>query len=326
MKEGAGAILTRTQAEKISKDSINKILGFDHKLEEDRKWRSSGVLKRSAYERSSELRILSEEMAERCIDETINKGEGAKELERRISWSIDLIRNLQVMGRSRTEHEAFEKRTISPDNIGNNLIGGIVWTRKDTRNSYAQGTNSEDFFETPADYINRYLKDYLENPWSSHPKIDWIFLDMLLTSETCLFFEEMKKWYIPGPKDDLGMNKFYYKYEGNLEKMNSDSEVIIRSIFSAIFHLVFLPVVIPHKIIQWLWLNKSNPNDSDHYLKLRLLMMDTLNTMKGPIVNPSRVKESMSKASDEGVFWNTGAWALIDHVIQRNPAVWIVDP
>jgi hypothetical protein len=66
------------------------------------------------------------------------------------------------------------------------------------------------------------LMGYLERAWARHATIDWIFLDMLLTREACLFGEEVKMRMLPGPKTVLGFHPFYFKYSGNLQKMQSD--------------------------------------------------------------------------------------------------------
>ena len=48
--------------------------------------------------------------------------------------------------------------------------------------------------------------------------------------------------------------------------------------------------------------------------------------LRGPVVNPSRVREAMVRSAEHGAEWGTLTWSLIDRVISIDPAVWIIWP
>jgi hypothetical protein len=43
--------------------------------------------------------ILADDMAARCVAETLRNGEGAWELDQRLNWAMRLIKSLQFLGR-----------------------------------------------------------------------------------------------------------------------------------------------------------------------------------------------------------------------------------
>jgi hypothetical protein len=50
-------------------------------------------------------------------------------------------------------------------------------------------------------------------------------------------------------------------------------------------------------------------------------MVDVWYALEGPVINPTIVREKMSKAADLGAAWDNSAFALIDRVIAVDPHV-----
>ncbi len=55
-------------------------------------------------------------------------------------------------------------------------------------------------------------------------------------------------------------------------------------------------------------------------------MYEVWRRLEPPVINPGRVREAMSKASDKGAVWGAATWSLVDRVIAIDPAVWLPFP
>lgn len=305
----------------------------------------------------TQLGLLAGELAARCVDETMRCGDGVYGLRARLKWAFEFLREIQTVGRSRKLDQAYLKEEEEKTDTEKRLQSQgewFVWERKDAQRSFQEGTNSTEYFDQDIDWIVSLFRTYLERSWARLPSLDFIFLDMMLTRETCVYAEEYKKRFMPGNKI-FGANAAYFKHDGDLLAMRYDMGGLFSFLLSRVFWYFLLPVGLVglafnskyetaglvigaiylltisvwvfSAVITWVAVKaglREKPRDKPYYLLM--LMFDTLHTLDGPVINPTRVREAMSKAANEGVVWSEAAWALIDRVIQFDPAVWMTQP
>jgi hypothetical protein len=76
----------------------------------------------------------------------------------------------------------------------------IVWRRHDPKESFSEGLSSQHYVNFVKDSLVSAIADYFSRPWLRHAVLDWIFLDMTITRELCLYGEALKERWLPGPK------------------------------------------------------------------------------------------------------------------------------
>ena len=54
-------------------------------------------------------------------------------------------------------------------------------------------------------------------------------------------------------------------------------------------------------------------------------MYQVWQSIEGPVINPTILREQMQKTTKEGAIWNALQWVLIDKIIKHDPAMWIVE-
>jgi len=95
-------------------------------------------------------------------------------------------------------------------------------------------------------------------------------------------------------------------------------------------YLLLISIFFAVKLARWLLRGfRKLRRVPDDRLKPFLLwdkMYAVWRSLEGPVVNPSMVREEMMKSRDEGAVWPVPAWALIERVIQIDPAVWVTQP
>jgi hypothetical protein len=126
--------------------------------------------------------------------------------------------------------------------------------------------------------------------------LDWILVDMRVSRELCDLGEAVKQRLAPRKREKLlnvHHRYFYHRYfvtKGESTTITGKPDPRLGP-----FHL---------------W-------DQMYEVWLRL---------RGPVVNPSRVREAMVRSAEDGAEWGTLTWSLIDRVISIDPAVWIIWP
>ncbi|MGM4965764.1 hypothetical protein AB7714_19870 [Tardiphaga sp. 1201_B9_N1_1] len=258
--------------------------------------------------RGGQFEALLTELAKQCVAETLRVGDGELELDSRITTAYNILYELQSFGfPNALEKYRWEVESKVPDALRKPLKSAMasVWRRRDPGRSLKEGFESDHYFAgTPSD-LHAQLGAYMALPWLQHPSVDWLFLDMMVTRELSAFAEEIKKQWFPGRKDSLGHHAKYWQAKGATEKMAATG---LSRLFapSREFNNPKSPISITMNTWQ--------------------AMYEVWRLLTGPVLNPSLVREEMTKSKELGARWDVPSWALIDRVINSDRAVWLVGP
>jgi hypothetical protein len=245
------------------------------------------------------------DLSAQCVAETLRTSEGKIELETRLSRAYDVLYELQSFGFP----NAIEKyRWVGEEKIPEELRKPLktamasVWRRRDPDRSFKEGFECEHYFYGTPSELHENLSAYLALPWLRHPSVDWLFLDMMVTQEIAAFGEEVKKQCFPGRKDAMGVHVKYWTARGATSKM------VATGLFG------------PSREF-------SDPKSPiSRALNIWQSMFEVWRCLAGPVINPTMVRDEMTKSKSLGAVWDVPSWALIERVIEFDRAVWLVGP
>jgi hypothetical protein len=309
----------------------------------------------------SQLRWLMQQLAVRCVAETLRQGDGEKELEERLWDAYRILHSLQTTAMREDLREKMWGGKSKLTDAGWEKIEEAkhqVWRRHDPKRAFREGLLSDHAAHgIDREVLAGQAANYLSRPWLQHPTLDWILLDVMLSRETIAFGEHLKDQVMPFPKDDIGLNRRYIDAKGNLEKMREFrwGEFGLRLWIRTFWCLIAPILVIGGSLffgagdLAWRltkgWLtvvaiylgwrviqsiargiglgHKVDP--SAKAMKLWDEMVHACETLQGPVINPTMVRAAMHKARDAGAVWDMAAFSLIDSIVARDAAVWVVD-
>jgi hypothetical protein len=322
-------------------------------------WVESHVEAPVKYRGWNQFRWLLDQLAACCLSECLKNEEDTEQLYERLSKTHDILWNVWHAGAPEIATRWW-KENEKPSEAEQKIIDKArvtVWKRRDPKRSFEEGFESEHYTAFNQSDFHATVADYLQERWLRHPVLDWVMVDMMVSRELSAFGEELKKTFMPGPRDDLffGVHARYYKTNGDLQKMKMpDWESIWTKAFWAIgapagaiygaFHFGYeglgasLLGLYAATIAGWVGLKvlrfiirvgyaivgKTHPRAKPFLLWDQMYQVWKL--LEPPIVNATLVREMMVKTRDQGAVWDSPVWSIIDRVIQHDPAVWVVQP
>jgi hypothetical protein len=326
-----------------------------------REWVDSRLEPTRDYWAFSQANWLLEQLAAKCIAETLREGGDELALQDRLAFVYDLLRSVRLNAQRRNVHELTYKDRRDLDENERNIVENArheIWRRHDPKRAYNEGLKSEHMPSIDKQVIRTRCAEYLDKPWLRHPVLDWIFVDILVSTEIALYGEHIKQFELRFPRDALGMNAEYIRSQGNLEKMRelSRTAVLDRAFINFVCTWIVLPAVIAAAfffgwsitgmVLLSLYsliiavglgakagagakklLGKEAPQSpSDAAKSIWWEMCKVWDELEGPIVNPSMLREALLKSRDKGTVWDTAVFSIVDRAISINPAVWVVQP
>jgi len=302
-----------------------------------------------------------DQLAKQCIAESLARKEGEDALRQRISDAHDIICSARYavgLANATRRWLGDAKLTQEEEQQRIETAKRFVWQRHDPKESFSAGLSSQHYLDFDKQTLVSAVADYFSRPWLRHPMLDWIFLDMTITREICLFGEALKERWLPGPKDDFGRHSRYFDARGDLREMQRvDWKSTLQHInvwfwltiglplgaiwagfhfgfdrlgrwivgIFAIGWLLFLAVKFLRFVIRVI--RRLSGRIDPHVRPFQLWdeMYEVWRRLEGPVVNPTMVREAMRKATDKGAVWDTVSWSLIDRVISTDGAAWVVE-
>ena len=306
----------------------------------------------------SHFRWLMDQLAARCLTESLKNGENEYQLCRRLNNAYEILYYVWCAGAPEIAHRWW-KDGEKPSEAEQKIIDKAkvaVWRRRDPQRSFEEGFESEHYTAFYQQDFHGLVANYLAVPWLRHPVLDWIMVDMMVSRELSAFGEELKKTFMPGPRSS-GVHARYFKAKGNLQKMKTFFPdlgrllmkalwaigVPVAAIYSAFhfgyeglgtsllaFYVAIVAIWLGLKVLRLVIRVGYAVTGKTHPLAKPFVLWDQMyqvwKLLEGPIVNPTLVREMMVKTRDEGAFWDSLAWSIIDRAIQHDPAVWVVQP
>lgn len=307
----------------------------------------------------SQMRWLMNELAVLCISKAVELDERADGLRERLDAAYGIISSAwyetapEYATRWRRDEELSDDQRVKIRRAEHTL-----WERHNPKRAFNEGYESEHHVKFSKDSFYSTLSDYLSQPYLRHATLDWIFLDISISRELCAFGEQLKQDMLPGRRDSIiGVHAHYFSSNGNLAKMirANQGEAIKRGaawLFWALalpvtaiwasfhWHLastaswilgiyaIFLAGTAAFQVLRLIrWLIRRVTGKVDHRTRVFQLwdqMYEVWQRLEGPIVNPTVVREAMTRSAEQGAGWDNAAWALIDRVITVDRSVWIV--
>jgi hypothetical protein len=309
----------------------------------------------------SQANWLLEQLAPKCVAETLREGGDQPALQERLAYAYDPLRSVRLNAQRRDVENLTYKDPEDLDEAEQRIVENArheIWRRHDPKIAYREGLQSAHMPGIDKEVIRSRCAEYLDRPWLRHPVLDWIFADILVSTEIALFGEHIKQNLLPFPRDSMGMNSGYIRTQGNLGKMRETNKTAMRD--TAFLNCVCTWIVPPALIaaafyFQWTttgavllgiyslliaWglaakavigikrlLGKEVPQSaSDIATGILWEMCKVWDELEGPTVNPSNLREALLKSHDKGAIWDTAVYSIVDRVIRTDPAVWVVQP
>jgi hypothetical protein len=305
----------------------------------------------------SERRWLVDQMAEKCIQRTLKQDGGLVDLENQLPKITEIVDTIWYAGASAEAKSWIWQEENRTDEDEKKLSAQHrVWWRRDPKKSYNEGFESKDCFNCDPDEIKSVAALYLERPWLRVPKLDWIFVDILITRELCAYGESLKEKCLPGAKMNwLNMNPKYLSTKGNLKEMTKDrwKDDLRRSSWKT-FYSIFLPIglilcafyfgyqrtgysfvaIYAFLILDYVvasfrrskYRRAGNRDLSLAPFELWDKMYEVWQRLQGPTVNPIRLKEALDESAKMGAAWDETIWAIVGRVIKIDDDVWVIQP
>jgi len=302
-------------------------------------------------------RWLMEELAVLCVVKTLQEGDHEERLNERLGDAYSLLNEIQFCVRPQSFEGLWAGRSGGDPRAEAAAVMAehLVWKRHDPIRAFQEGLDSEHMPHVDKDGLIRACADYLQRPWLRHPIIDWILVDILITTEITSFGEHIKERLFPFAKNGLGVNDSYLTCRGNFDKMDeiARSELRDRAILriflgfvapiSAIIgafyfgwmgpavvltglYGVFVAGLIAVKLAQGVRRRFGTPRPDPDAVAVALWseMHKVWQSLEGPVVNPTLIRELLVKSQDKGAAWEMSVYSLIDRTITVDPAVWVV--
>jgi hypothetical protein len=304
----------------------------------------------------SQINELVNQVAEKVLTYSQSIGEGEDAFRDRLSDAIDVIRSTKYIlspplrdrtgANSKLDDAKWETKQKQSEHR--------VWYRRDLGRAFQEGWDFDQNEGFDRDELGGEIAKYLERPWMENRTLEWIFLDSLIFEETREFGDVIKR-SLPGRRNLIGLNWAYLEAGGNLDKMQLlqlRNTLIAKclklafyvgmpvvatwwawthgheqqALFGGLAYAAILVLVIAFRTLRRL-LQIGQPIEKtpqQRSAELYTQMCNVYELLKGPVINPSVLRESIMQARISGAVWNSPVYALIDRIVARDPAVWTI--
>lgn len=230
----------------------------------------------------------------------------------------------------------------------------VIWRHGNILETFNQGYEFEYSKEVDRDYITHQAIKYLQRPWMENELLEWIFVDSLIFSEVRGYGEKIKRYSPKASFKNIKKEmKNYHAAKGNVKEME---KLKIKQYFSSIGNKFFGFFIFPLFIAYFSYYNFSpqwavigsvvyfgllisfllvlftvrffakNKNDQVREIKQHAeLLYDMINVyeiLKSGTISPKYFREKLYEASIKGAVWPSSVFIIVDHAIERNPALW----
>ena len=316
-------------------------------------------LKEPSQAHNSQFNSLLHALGKLCVAETVKNNEGEQDLDERLYMAYDIVSSTQ------TALYRYEDRADDPESDDEKNARTLrdqdnrlhrVWFRRDPQAAFEGGLKSSASVDINRDDLIYQAAEYLKRPWLRDPFLDWIFVDSLIFCDVCACGESLKRDYPLGGIGWLGVNSArhmnaYYEFGGNWYEMQMEHfrwrlrkigwflGVPLIAIFalslngrsaaaliSIKLYFSVLAAYLGSRIVRWGYrkATKWKPLEAS-YIELWSRMSAVYRMTKGPIINPSILKDELLETKKAGAVWEMPLYSLIDRIISVDPNVWAVD-
>jgi len=305
-------------------------------------------------DRWSPFTRLLNDFVELSLSESERLGEDLHATRTRAHDAIELADNLRS---AVNEHSRDEEPSAAGDQTKRKQWRqkqGLLWQHNDPEGALYTSETGSVVRAIEKDSLGNVAAQYLQRPWLHHGWFEWMILDALLYSEIVAFARTLKA---TAPASEGFSFLSSSKHKGNFRAMSSEA-ARVRLTWRAINFIwvaaqfgvpAYFVWTSPHEPRPWwyyaclawigFWLvmvlvewtsRRSRPREVSQWEKSWALwdkMRAMYNTLpRDAVVSPTQVRSELDRLSQEGAVWPGPAYAIIDHAIRRDPAVWVLNP
>jgi len=284
---------------------------------------------------ASQLHELMYELAILAVDETLRTNGDARALAANLDAANKILFNLQTGARPHGDVRGKATSEVDSDAL-------MVWRRRDVRDVLELGLNSRDYYFIRNEPILHAAEAYRNLPWMRHPTIDWIIVDAIITGETILCGERLKKALYDGASGNYAATK------GNLEEMkrrsrDESARANARSPASIVwygvlplgmivaafdFRYFILGIILSEFYALFLIWRRTRHriiSDEPSWYEPWVALRDVWRLLAPPTVNPATLKEALASVAKKGVVVAQTVHAIVDDRLRADPTMWVVD-
>jgi hypothetical protein len=321
-----------------TRDNVNQEWGLEAARWYALAWIDQNLPAPSSPLSASQLHELMYEVAILAVDENLRTNGDETQLAANLNTANKILFDLQVGTSHHGDVSGKTKAEVDSDPL-------MVWRRRNVRDVLELGLNSRDYYFIQSEAILHAAAAYLSLPWMRHPTIDWIIVDAIITGETILCGEKLKKTLYNGVSGGI-----YSRTRGNLEEMKRRSRDELRSahgnnipyaalvwygalpiaVILAAFYFGYLiggAILVQFYALFLIWLRTRRQINSDEqsWFELWVVLRDTWRSLAPPTVNPGAVQEALDSAAKKGVVVAQTVHAIVEDRLRANPTMWVVD-
>jgi hypothetical protein len=170
-----GAVMYSAQPEPLAQAPAKSIA---------REWIDARITKPTKAYARSQMPWLMDQLAERCIEESLRLGEHEDLLCERLDNAHEIISSAwhSLAPGYATRWRFGAKNDVSAQEQERiEKAQHILWTRHDPKRAFAEGTRSEHYTGFDKSSLVSEIAGYLSRPYLRHPVLDWIFLDATIS-------------------------------------------------------------------------------------------------------------------------------------------------
>jgi hypothetical protein len=227
-----------------------------------------------------------------------------------------------------------------------------LWSHRDPQPALYTSSSGEQVRTVEKAELGAVAASYFQRPWLAHGQFEWMMFDALLYAEIVALAVDLKD-RAPASEGYDWMSSVRHK--GDLRAMRSEAirrKFFLRTIgWLVSFGLPAAVIWISLKSDQrgwwygasfaWLAINLIwaaiagirrliAPSRTSQWDR-GWLLWDKMRRMyiglpRESVVSPTEIRKELDRLSNEGASWPGPAIAIVDHAIQRNPAIWILAP
>jgi len=287
---------------------------------------------------ASQVHELMYEVAILAVDENLRINGDARQLAGNLDAANKILFDLQTGTSPHGDMRGKGASEADSDPL-------MVWRRRDVRDVLEMGLNSRDYYFIRNEPILHAAEAYRNLPWMRHPTIDWIIIDAIITGETILCGERLKKTLYNGVSGII-----YTATKGNLEEMKRRSRdelrsarvsglsrtsivwygvlplgVILAAFYFGYFILGVILIEFYALLLIWRRTRRRIKSDEQSWYELWGALRDIWRLLAPPTVNPTALKEALNSVAKKGVVVAQTVHAIVDDRLRANPTMWVVD-
>ncbi|CAN7341628.1 hypothetical protein [Bosea sp. LjRoot237] len=307
-----------------------------------------------------QMRMVMNQLAAAALGETIKTAGDGYDYQDRLGDAYEILNDLW-MTLTTDELKGWNDRgdELTEEQIKARQSAKLtLWRRRDPLQGYREGFESEYQTNFDREMFDDTAARYLARPWMKTAHLDWVFVDASITRELSAFGEEVKRQFMAGRRDMLGASHHrYFATKGNLAEMSKpDWGGRLQYLFWYVAFVFAIPIgcILAAFYNDWtttgLWLSgiygvllliefstmafnlarrgiraaRGLQTPGTKAQELFAAMYQVWRLLKGPVVNPSLVRAEMTKTAEAGAGWDTVAYSIVDRVIARDAAVWVI--